>query len=66
MSAAKRDNYVFSLAKTGEQAVLRPVLHKQVSRPDRTAQALALQGSWNEGTARGSDPYNRSGPRCRS
>ncbi len=66
MSAAKRDNYVFSLAKTSDQAVLRPMPRKARSRPDRTAQALALQGSWNEGTTGGSDPYNSSGPRHRS
>jgi hypothetical protein len=65
MSAAKRDNYVFSLAKNAEQATRRPMPRNALSRPDRTAQALALQGSWNKGTTRGSDPYNRSGPRRR-
>ena len=66
MSAAKRDNYVFSLAKNAEQATRRPMLRKALSLPDRTAQALVLLGSWNEGTTRGRDPYNSSGPRSRS
>jgi len=66
VSAAKRDKYVFSLARTSDQAVPRPMPRTALSRPDQTAQALALQGSWNEGTTRGSDPYNSLGARTRS
>lgn len=66
MSAAKRDNFVFSLAKNPNGAALRSMQNKAVSRPDRTGQTLALQGSWNEGTTPGSDPYNSSGTRARS
>jgi hypothetical protein len=66
MSVAKRDNYVFGHSKTADQAALRLMPRQAVSRPERTAQTLALQGSWNEGTTRGSDPYNSLGTRTRS
>ena len=66
MSVAKRDNYEFRQAKSAAHAALRPVPRRAESRPDRTAQTLALQGAWNEGTTRGSDPYNSSGARTRS
>jgi len=66
MSVAKRDNDVFRLTKTAEQAAQRLMPPKTVARPDRGAQTLALKGSWNEGTARGSDPYNSLGTRTRS
>ena len=61
MSAAKRDNYEFRHAPAAGHAVLRSMPRKAESRPDRTVQMLPLQGSWHEGTTRGSDPYNSSG-----
>jgi hypothetical protein len=66
MSVAKRDNYVFHLAKAAAEAPPRPVPRNPEPRPNRMGEALDLQGSWNEATTRGGDPYNNSGTRTRS
>ena len=60
MSEAKRDNDLFRLAKAPADAAAQPGPRNIVSRPERAAQTLALQGSWSAGTVRGSDPYNSS------
>jgi hypothetical protein len=65
MSAAKRDNYEFRHALAAGHAPLRSLPRTAASRPDQTVPALGVQGSWNEGATRGSDPYNSCGARTR-
>ena len=65
MSVTKRDNYEFRHASAAAQAAPRPQPRQAESPPERAVRMLALQGSWNDGTVRGGDPYNSTGPRTR-
>jgi hypothetical protein len=66
MSAAKRASFEFRHAVTASHGALRSTPRQAASRPDQVAPKLVVQGSWNEGIERGSDPYNSCGARTRA
>jgi hypothetical protein len=64
MSISKRDNWEFRQAMAAGRAEPGSVPGNTASRTSQTARPLRLQASWDEGAARGSDPYNTVGTRA--